>query len=61
MQPPHGVCPGLGVGVRMSDEITAVLDTRLLTDAELVEGEPAWREYRDPFSGCFESKERNQE
>ncbi|MFC3494891.1 CobW family GTP-binding protein [Glycomyces rhizosphaerae] len=44
-----------------ADEVAAVLDACLLTDAELAEGEAAWREYPDPFQGCFESKERNQE
>jgi G3E family GTPase len=44
-----------------ADEIAAVLDACLLTDAELAEGWDAWREYPDPFEGCFESKERNQE
>ena len=43
-----------------ADEIAAVLDACLLTDAELAEGWDAWREYPDPFEGCFESKERNQ-
>lgn len=44
-----------------ADELAAVLDACLLTDAELAEGRDAWREYRDPFEGCFESNERNQE
>ncbi|MCC3762339.1 GTP-binding protein [Glycomyces sp. TRM65418] len=44
-----------------ADEIAAVLDACLVTDAELAEGWEAWREYPDPFAGCFESKERNQE
>ncbi|HEX2145553.1 MAG TPA: GTP-binding protein [Glycomyces sp.] len=43
-----------------ADEITAVLDSCLLTDVELAEGWEAWKEYPDPFEGCFESKERNQ-
>jgi G3E family GTPase len=44
-----------------ADELAAVLDSCLLTDAELAEGRAAWREYRDPFEGCFESNERTQE
>ncbi|MFG3339096.1 CobW family GTP-binding protein [Glycomyces sp. NPDC048151] len=44
-----------------ADELAGVLDACLLTDAELAEGFAAWREYPDPFGGCFESKERNQE
>jgi len=44
-----------------ADEIAAVLDACLLTDGELAEGRAAWREYPDPFEGCFESKERIQE
>jgi G3E family GTPase len=44
-----------------ADEIATTLDSCLLTDAELAEGWEAWREYPDPFEGCFESKERNQE
>jgi len=42
-------------------EIAAALDACLLTDAEAAEGPAAWREYPDPFEGCFDSKERNQE
>lgn len=50
------------VGIHFeADEIAAVLDACLLTDAEVAEGAAAWREYPDPFEGCFESKERNQE
>jgi len=49
------------VGLHIAaDEITGVLDACLLTDTELAEGRVAWREYPDPFEGCFESKERNQ-
>ncbi|SDE50709.1 CobW family GTP-binding protein [Glycomyces harbinensis] len=44
-----------------ADELAAVLDSCLLTDAEVAEGRAAWREYHDPFAGCFESNERNQE
>jgi G3E family GTPase len=44
-----------------ADELTAVLDACLLTDDEVAEGAAAWREYPDPFEGCFESKERIQE
>ncbi|WP_081913485.1 GTP-binding protein [Glycomyces sp. NRRL B-16210] len=40
-------------------EIAELLDGCLLTDAERAEGRAAWREYLDPFDGCFESKERN--
>ncbi|WP_205326228.1 GTP-binding protein [Glycomyces sp. YM15] len=50
------------VGIHFeADEIAAVLDACLLTDDEVAEGVAAWREYPDPFEGCFESKERNQE
>ncbi|MEV3935005.1 GTP-binding protein [Glycomyces sp. NPDC049804] len=50
------------VGIHFeADELTAALDACLLTDAEVAEGTAAWREYPDPFEGCFESKERNQE
>jgi G3E family GTPase len=50
------------VGIHFAaDEITALLDACLLTDAEVAEGAAAWREYPDPFEGCFDSKERNQE
>ncbi|MDN3238791.1 CobW family GTP-binding protein [Glycomyces tritici] len=50
------------VGIHFAaDELTAVLDACLLTDDEVAEGAAAWREYPDPFEGCFESKERNQE
>ncbi|THV31423.1 CobW family GTP-binding protein [Glycomyces paridis] len=49
------------VGLRFdAAELAAVLDGCLLTEAELAEGRAAWREYPDPFEGCFESKERNQ-
>jgi G3E family GTPase len=44
-----------------ADELAAVLDACLLTDAEIAEGRTAWREYPDPFDGCFEGNERNQE
>ncbi|MDA1359329.1 GTP-binding protein [Glycomyces luteolus] len=50
------------VGIHFeADEIAAVLDACLLTDDEAAEGFAAWREYPDPFEGCFDSKERNQE
>ncbi|GAA2134491.1 CobW family GTP-binding protein [Glycomyces algeriensis] len=50
------------VGIHFAaDELAAVLDACLLTDAEAAEGAAAWREYPDPFDGCFDSKERNQE
>ncbi|SDK70746.1 GTPase, G3E family [Glycomyces sambucus] len=40
-----------------ADELTALLDACLLTDAEAAEGERRWREYDDPFDGCFDGKE----
>lgn len=42
-------------------ELADLLETCLLTPDEEAEGRDAWREYPDPFEGCFESKERNQE
>jgi G3E family GTPase len=34
-------------------DIHRLLAGCLLTDAELADGEDAWREYPDPFAGCF--------
>jgi G3E family GTPase len=42
-----------------ADELAAVLDGCLLTDEEIAEGRRAWREYEDPFGGCFDGKEGN--
>lgn len=42
-----------------ADELAAVLDGCLLTDEEIAEGQRAWREYEDPFDGCFDGKEGN--
>ena len=36
-----------------ADRISRELDACLLTDAELAEGEPAWRSYRDDFPQWF--------
>ncbi|WP_112133538.1 CobW family GTP-binding protein [Glycomyces dulcitolivorans] len=42
-----------------ADELAALLDGCLLTDAEVDEGPRKWREYEDPFDGCFDGKEGN--
>ncbi|RRR97298.1 CobW family GTP-binding protein [Glycomyces terrestris] len=42
-----------------ADELAAVLDGCLLTDAEAAEGADRWREYDDPFDGCFDGREGN--
>lgn len=42
-----------------ADELTALLDACLLTDAEAAQGRERWREYEDPFAGCFEVNEGN--
>ncbi|GAA1675123.1 GTP-binding protein [Glycomyces endophyticus] len=42
-----------------ADELAAVLDGCLLTDEEAAAGPRAWREYDDPFDGCFDGKEGN--
>lgn len=38
-------------------EITELLDACLLTDAEIDAGQAAWREFPDPFAGCFDTTE----
>ncbi|WP_306214070.1 CobW family GTP-binding protein [Actinoplanes sp. RD1] len=36
-----------------TEALTALLTACLLTDAEIAEGEAAWRRLPDPFAGCF--------